>query len=57
MAASMGTKAERVARDRELNEALLDMAGRVARNDPDWGIYFPGDARPHIPRWRRLLKL
>jgi len=39
------------------NEAIADWAERVARNDPDWGIYFPGDPRPHIPRWRRILKL
>ena len=38
-------------------EAIADWAERVARNDPDWGIYFPGDPRPHIPRWRRILKL
>lgn len=37
--------------------AWNDQAIRVARNDPEWRRYFPGDPRPRFPCWRRLLKL
>jgi hypothetical protein len=37
--------------------AFVDMADRVSRNDPDWGLYREGEARPRLPWWRRLLKL
>lgn len=36
--------------------ALLDHVDRVARNDPDWGIYFEGEERRKIPLWQRLLR-
>jgi hypothetical protein len=57
MAVSMASKEELREQLRIEREAIEDWADRVARNDPDWGLYFPGDARPHIPRWRRILKL
>ena len=41
----------------ELEEALRDQTERVARDDSDWSLYFPGDPRPHIPWWRRVLKI
>lgn len=44
--------------DRIFDEAAWDdWAERVARDDPDWNLYLPGDERPKLPWWRRLLKL
>lgn len=37
--------------------AYKDAMDRIARNDPDWGVYDEGDERPKLPRWRRVLKL
>ena len=37
--------------------AYEDFFDRVARDDPDWGLYFEGDPRLHFPWWRRFLKL
>lgn len=37
--------------------AYLDMADRVARDDPDWGFYLDPSEKPVLPWWRRLLKL
>lgn len=53
---AMGTPRAKVD-DATLNAALFDQAERIARNDPDWGLYLPGDPRPRIPWWRRVLKL
>lgn len=39
------------------NEAFRDWADRVARDDPDWGLYMPGEPRPVLPWWRRVLKI
>lgn len=33
--------------------ALKELAG-VARNDPDWAIYWPGTERPRLSWWCRL---
>lgn len=52
----MASRAEVEASRRE-TEALKDFVDRVARGDPDLGLYYPGDARPHMPWWRRLLKI
>lgn len=49
----MVTKAEL----RAETEAYLDALDRIARDDPDWGVYFEGEVRPRLPWWRRLLKL
>jgi hypothetical protein len=46
-----------IAKAEAQTRAYLDMADRVARNDPDWGYYEEGDPRPHFPWWRRLLKI
>ncbi|HET6317267.1 MAG TPA: hypothetical protein VFG86_12470 [Chloroflexota bacterium] len=35
-------------------QAFEDYGERVARNDPDWGLYFPGDPRPVRTWWQRL---
>jgi hypothetical protein len=37
--------------------AMLDPADRIARDDLDRGLYLEGQARPKLPRWRRLLTL
>lgn len=36
--------------------AMLDHIDRVARNHPDWGLYYEGDERPKIPWWKHLLR-
>ncbi|HEV8359412.1 MAG TPA: hypothetical protein VGR28_03045 [Candidatus Thermoplasmatota archaeon] len=37
--------------------AIREMADRVARDDPDWGLYMNPADKPKLPWWRRLLKL
>lgn len=37
--------------------AWKDNLRRAAKGDPDWGFYYPGDPRPHVAWWRRLLKI
>lgn len=46
----MLTKEEREARMR----AYKDFTERVARNDPDWGIYLDPDDGPPRSWWRRF---
>lgn len=41
----------------EERAAWDDWADRVARNDPDWNFYMPGEPRPRMPWWRRVLRL
>lgn len=41
----------------EEQAAWDDWADRVARNYPDWNFYMPGEPRPHIRWWRRVLRL
>lgn len=37
--------------------AIEDHMDRVARDDPDWNIYWEGEERPKLPWWRRLLRI
>lgn len=55
MAARKMTAAELAAEQ----DAYDDAMERIARNDPDWGIYLPGmeHERLQLPWWRRVLKL
>lgn len=53
MASPMVTRAELEAETRAYNDA----GRRMARNDPDWRVYFDGKVPPKLPWWRRLLKL
>lgn len=54
---SMLSPEERRARDRREYLAWMDFLDRMERDDADYGFYYPGDPRPHIPWWRRVLKL
>lgn len=37
--------------------AYKDFLARVARNDPDWGIYLGPDEAPPKSWWRRFLNV
>ncbi|HEV8359727.1 MAG TPA: hypothetical protein VGR28_04645 [Candidatus Thermoplasmatota archaeon] len=39
------------------SRALEAWSDRVARDHPDWEIYWPGETRIELPWWRRRLKL
>lgn len=57
MRLAMLTREERRRRDLRERLAWRDFLARAARGDADYGFYYPGDPRPHIAWWRRLLKL
>lgn len=57
MRLAMSPREDRRLRDLRERLAWRDFMDRAHRGDADYGFYYPGEPRPHIAWWRRLLKL